>query len=203
MKEGGSVMASCSVGQSPMSWPFMAAAGLSVIVSLCAPVPALSADASAGEGQKEADTLSKLRAAHRADPNDARIALDLGVLIYRQNGKSPEARRLLDTASRSFPERHDVHLMLLDSCLAGGQLEAAEKLIRRVQSALDSDQRFAFGLIYYLLQYRQLLLAQEQWNRVHDRVLLQVQKASGQNLEPAVKKKLQMEVGEVLFVQGL
>jgi tetratricopeptide (TPR) repeat protein len=98
-------------------------------------------------------------------------------------------------AQRVSPKRQDGHLALLDSYLVRGDLKAATTLLRKLEPELDASSRLAFDVIYYLLQYRQLALAQEQWSRVHGRIQARAQEGPG----PAAKA----ELGEDLFVQGL
>jgi Flp pilus assembly protein TadD len=162
-----------------------------VAVSLAAAEPGPTSR----EQQATASAVSALRAAHRAKPNDPRAAMDLGLLLYRQDRASLEAQRLLDSASIVFPKQHDVHLALLDLYLVRGNTKAATALLQRLEPELASETRFAFDAIYYLLQYRRPALAHEQWSRVHGQIQARAQQGAG----PAAQRDL----GEDLFVQGL
>jgi tetratricopeptide (TPR) repeat protein len=149
------------------------------------------------------DDLSRLRSAHRANPDDPVVGRELGLLLYQRDNASPEARRLLEAASTRFPERHDVHLALLDSHLAAQDEAAAAALLDRIQPRLDADERFALDATYILLGRRRFPEARDQWSRVARRVQEALQRASGATLTPAEDEELKRRVAEVLFIQGL
>ncbi len=148
----------------------------------------------AGAAQRQTGQRSS-QAARAATPPAAQTSAEQGLKLYRQNRSSLEAQRLLSQASVRFPKRHDVHLALLDSYLACGDVKAASALLQRLTPELASSQRLTFDAIYYLLQHRQLTPAQEQWTRLHEQILARERTAPG-----SVTTR---EVGEDLFVQGL
>lgn len=162
----------------------------------------LSASAAAAQSAG-IDDLSRLRSAHRANPDDPEVGRELGLLLYRRDNASPEARRLLEAASTRFPKRHDVHLALLDSHLAAQDEAAAAALLDRIQPQLDADERFALDATYILLGRRRFPEARDQWSRVARRVQEALQRASGATLTPAEDEELKRRVAEVLFIQGL
>jgi tetratricopeptide (TPR) repeat protein len=164
------------------------------LLFLCLSV-GLTASETASAGPQQTTARSAPPAAQVARPGNAQAATELGLKLYRQRRESLEAQRLLDQASVRFPKRHDVHLALLDSYLVRGNAKKATALLQRLEPELASDVRFAFDAIYYLLQYRQAALAQEQWRRVHGQIQARTQQGSG----PAAQRNL----GEDLFVQGL
>jgi tetratricopeptide (TPR) repeat protein len=132
---------------------------------------------------------------HGARPNDPQKALELGLHLFQRDKAILEAQDLLDVASRRFPRRHDVHLMLLESYLLRENAPAVTALLARLQPEIDSDDRLAFDVTYYLLQYRQFPLAQSQWQRINERI---------RKKAPAPDTKAPPpEVTEALFVQGL
>jgi Flp pilus assembly protein TadD len=149
------------------------------------------------------DDLSRLRSAHRAHPDDPAVARELGLLLYQRDNASPEARRLLETASARFPERRDVQLALLDSYLAVQDQAAAAALLERLEPRLDADERFALDTAYCLLGRRRFPEARDQWSRVARRVQEALQRASSANLTPAEDEELKRRVAEVMFIQGL
>jgi tetratricopeptide (TPR) repeat protein len=141
-----------------------------------------------------AGAAPKPRPAQKAQGGAAAPA-EQGLKLYQQDRASLGAQRLLEQASIRFPQRHDVQLALLDSYLVRGNLKAAQALLQRLQPELDSNRRFAFDAIYFLLQDRQPALAEAQWSRVHAQLQARATQSSG----PAARK----ELGEDLFVQGL
>jgi Flp pilus assembly protein TadD len=149
------------------------------------------------------DAIVRLRAAQRARPGDAQVALDLGLLLYQRNHSSREAQRLLELASTRFPKRRDVSLALLDSYLASEDAAGAGALLDRLGPELQADERFALDTAYGLLGRRRFPEAQAQWSRVAVRVQASLRAASGQTLTEAADAELRRRVAEVLFIQGL
>ncbi|MGD8898334.1 MAG: tetratricopeptide repeat protein [Acidobacteriota bacterium] len=152
---------------------------------------------------RDDDALTRLRAAHRARPEDPEVAAALGLLLYKRDNASPEGRSLLGPVAARFPERHDVQLALLDAHLAAGDAAAASALLDRLEPELDADERFALDTTYCLLGRRRVPEARTQWSRVATRVQEDLNAASGQTLGPEADRELKRRVGEVLFVQGL
>jgi tetratricopeptide (TPR) repeat protein len=171
------------------------------IVLLALSLP-LSAAAPSQVGTND-DALARLRAAHRARPEDPQAAMALGLLLYQRDNASSEAQRLLASAAPRFPERRDVQLALLDSYLAAGDSAAASALLDRLEPELDGDERFALDTTYCLLGRRRFPEARTQWSRVAARVQESMNAASGRPLSPEADRELKRRVGEVLFVQGL
>jgi tetratricopeptide (TPR) repeat protein len=136
-----------------------------------------------------------------AKPDDPQRALELGLLVFQRDKASLEAQGLLDAASRRFPHRHDVHLSLLESYLLQENAPAVTALLARVQGELDSSERFAFDVIYCLLQHRQYPLAQAQWQRIDARA--QKDAPPGSPLALAPDTTLAPGAAEAQFVQGL
>ena len=169
-----------------------------VAVSLAAAEAAEPGPASS-EQQATASAISALRAVHRAKPNDPKAAMDLGLLLYRQDSASLEAQRLLDKASIMFPKRHDVHLALLDSYLTRGNLTAATSLLRRLRPELDASDRLALDAIYCLLRHGRLPLASEHWQRTAERARRQLPATPAPALEPATGRPAQCALAEVLL----
>jgi tetratricopeptide (TPR) repeat protein len=153
-----------------------------------------AAKANASRQTAGADELPRLRAAHRAQPDDPQKALELGLFLFRRDKASLEAQGLLDLASRRLPHRHDVHLKLIESYLRRKNAPAVTALLARLTPELDSSERFAFDATYCLLQHRQFPLAQAQWQRINARV---------QKQAPPGSQQAPPEVVEALFVQGL
>lgn len=149
------------------------------------------------------ETLSRLRAAHEARPDDPRVALELGLLLYRRDNASREAQRLLEPVAARFPKERGVQLALLDSYLAAGDPAAAGELLRRLDPELDADERFALDTAYCLLGRGRSSEAQTQWGRVAKRVQQALQAASGRTLDPEADRALRRRVAEVVFIQGL
>jgi tetratricopeptide (TPR) repeat protein len=168
-----------------------------VLLALTLPLPP-SLQATGGE-----DTLSRLRTAHRARPDDLQVAAELGLRLYQLDDTSLEAQRLLEAASARFPKRRDVQLALLDSYLAAGDSAAAATLLARLEPELDQDERFALDTAYCLLGRRRFPEARTEWSRVAGGVQESLQRASGQALTPEADRALKRRVAEVLFIQGL
>jgi tetratricopeptide (TPR) repeat protein len=162
------------------------------------PLAATAAQATTGD-----ETLSRLRAAHLARPDDPMVSMELGLRLYQQDNASPEARHLLETAATRFPKRRDVQLALLDSYLAGGDSAGAAALLGRLEPELDADERFALDTTYCLLGRGRLDEARARWSRVAQRVQESLQSASRKTLTPSADRELKRRVAEVLFVQGL
>jgi hypothetical protein len=114
-----------------------AAFGACLIASLSA--AAAVAEPAAAKASAAGGEQAPLRAAHRATPGDAQTAMDLGLRLFQKDRTSLEAQRLLETASRHFPHRHDVHLKLLGSHLARHEATAATALLARLQPELDAS----------------------------------------------------------------
>jgi tetratricopeptide (TPR) repeat protein len=178
--------------------------GACLLACLLSALPLSAADtpvanARTGKQQSAGDELARARAAYSARPSDPEAALRLGLLLYRQDRPSLPAQRLLDVASRRLPQRHDVHLALLDSYLARKNATAATALLTRLQSEVDSSVRFALDVIYCLLQGGQLALAQAQWQKVDERLQSRATAPSSPGLSATHKR----ETAEAVFVHGL
>jgi tetratricopeptide (TPR) repeat protein len=148
----------------PSSWTGVAPwRGAAIVVALLlgspwGAVPALAGQARAvraGAGQPaiDADELARLRAAHRARPEDPQAALALGLVLFQRDQASLEAQGLLDLASRRLPERHDVHLKLLESYLLRKNASAVAALMARLQPELGASEEFALDVALCLLRH--------------------------------------------------
>ena len=144
-------------------------------------------------------TAANARTANGVLPSDPEAALRLGLLLYRQDPLSLPAQRLLNVASRRFPQRHDVHLALLDSYLARKNAAAATALLTRLQGEVDSSARFAFDVIYCLLQRGQLPLAQAQWHKLDERL----QSSAATPTTPGLSAAQKRDAAEAAFLHGL
>jgi tetratricopeptide (TPR) repeat protein len=92
-----------------------------------------------------------------------------------------------------------VQLSLLESYLLRENAPAVTALLARVQGELDSSERFAFDVVYCLLQHRQYPLAQAQWQRMNARVRKDAPAGSRQ----APDARAAPGAAEAQFVQGL
>jgi tetratricopeptide (TPR) repeat protein len=169
-----------------------------VVLALTLPLAAPGAQVATSD-----EALSRLRAAHRARPDDAQVARELGLLLYQRDSASREAQPLLESAAARFPKRRDVQLALLDSYLAAGDSPAAAAFLGRLEPELEADERFALDTTYCLLGRRRFDEARTQWSRVARRVQESLQSASSQTLTPEADRELQRRVAEVVFIQGL
>jgi len=97
--------------------------------------------------------------------------------------------------------RHRADLKRLDTHLGAGDSAAAEALLRRLQPAIDADERFALDTIYVLLGRRSFAEAKDQWNRLAPRLQEGLRGPTGPS--PAGEGERQRRVAEALFVQGL
>jgi len=149
------------------------------------------------------DTLSRLRAAHEARPDDPRAAVELGMLLYRRDNASREAQALLGAVAPRFPKQRDLQLALLDSYLAAGDSVATAAWLERLRPELETDDRFALDTTYCLLGRQRFPEARGEWSRVARRVQARLQDASGKNLSPEADRQLRLGVAEVIFMQGL
>src|SRR6185503_7261710 len=103
-------------------------------------------------------------------PENPQVQLVLGLMLYEQDPASVEAWHLMDLAAPRFPDNSELQLKLLDSY---ARLTSESKLLPvldRLQSTISKDTRFAFNVIYTLVRYGQLKLAQSQLDRISARL---------------------------------
>ena len=101
------------------------------------------------------------------------------------------------------PRSSAAELAVLDAALLRGDSAATESLLRRLQPAIDADERLAFDTIYVLLGRRRFSEAKDQWNRLAPRLQASLQGPSGGTPSAAAEKERQRRAAEALFVQAL
>jgi len=106
--------------------------------------------------------IQRLRQAEKAAPGYPDIGLYLGLFLYEKNNDSTEAQKYFEAALSQFPGHPDLPLKLLNSYLLTGKLEKVSPLFASLKPRLEQDPRFAFNVIYTLLQRGQLGIAQSQ-----------------------------------------
>ena len=124
--------------------------------------------------------VTRLKRAQTLSPDDPQVRLYLGLFLYEQNKDSLEAQRLMESVLDQFPAHGDLQLRILDSYLRSRNAAKSEALLQRLQPRLIADNRFAFNVIYTLIQHGRLDAARRETERISN--------------------SLQ---GEVLFIGGL
>jgi len=104
--------------------------------------------------------IQRLRQAEKAAPGYPDIGLYLGLFLYEKNNDSPEAQGYFEAALPQFPGHPDLPLKLLNSYLLSSKIDKATSLLAGLKPRLEQDPRFAFNVIYTLVQRGQLDLAQ-------------------------------------------
>jgi tetratricopeptide (TPR) repeat protein len=106
--------------------------------------------------------VQRLRQAEQAAPGYPDIVLYLGLFLYEKNNDSAEAQRYMEAALPQFPAHPDLPLKLLNSYLLTGKLDKIPSLLAGLKPRLEQDPRFAFNVIYTLVQRGQLGTAQKE-----------------------------------------
>ncbi len=120
-----------------------------------------------------------LRQAEAAAPGYPDIVLYLGLFIYEKDNSSLEAQKYFETALLQFPAHPDLPLKLMNSYLLTGRLDKVPTLLAGLKPRLEQDPRFAFNVIYTLVQRGQLGTAQTELGEQSRRLQGEVQFLGG------------------------
>jgi tetratricopeptide (TPR) repeat protein len=110
--------------------------------------------------------ISRLRVAHAAAPANPQVRLYLSLFLYEKAKDSLEAQRLMESVLKGFPSNTDLQLRLLDSYLTTGNTAKSGALIEALQGRMSVDSRFAFNVIYALINHGQIAAAQKEIAKV-------------------------------------
>ncbi|HXK62367.1 MAG TPA: tetratricopeptide repeat protein [Acidobacteriota bacterium] len=123
--------------------------------------------------------IERMRQASKSAPAHPDISLYLGLFLYEKNNQSPEAQVLLETVLPQFPADTELPLKLLNSYLLSGKTEKVSSLLASLKPRLEEDPRFAFNVIYTLVQRGQLGTAEKELTEQSRRLQGEVQFIGG------------------------
>jgi tetratricopeptide (TPR) repeat protein len=150
-----------------------------------------------------AQALAKLKRAYQLAPQNPKVRLALGLMLYEEDPAGVEAQRLMESVAALFPGNLELQLKLLDSYLQLKNTSKLSGLLRRLQDTMAGNTRFAFDVIYTLVRYGQLELAESQLDRVSARLQPRLQGLAEQDLKSPARQTLVHAAGEVYFIRGM
>ncbi|RPJ51356.1 MAG: hypothetical protein EHM23_34220, partial [Acidobacteria bacterium] len=138
--------------------------------------------------------IQRLRQAEKAAPGYPDIGLYLGLFLYEKDNDNAEAQKHFEAALPQFPGHPDLPLKLLNSYLLTGKLDKVPSLIATLKPRLEQDPRFAFNVIYTLVQRGQLATAQAELGEQSRRLQGEVQFLGGLIAATAGQKAQALEL---------
>ncbi len=147
--------------------------------------------------------LTLLKQAYRLAPDNPKVRLALGLMLYEEDPASLEAQQLLESVASQFPDNFELQLKLLDSYLQLKNLSKLPSLLGRLQRAMSNNTRFAFNVIYTLVRYGQLEPATAQLDKISAQLQPKMQGISESDLKSPTHQAFMHEAGEVHFIRGM
>ncbi len=132
------------------------------------------------ENNKLDVAIQRFREAQKLVPNNPVITLNLGMALYDKNPGDPEAQGFMESVVGQFPEHPDLQLRLLHSYLISKNDERVKSLVEHLQKRMEREPKFSFNVIYTLVTYGRLDLADSELAKTSNRLQ-----------------------GEILFISGM
>lgn len=153
--------------------------------------------------QQLPEALAKLKQAYQLDSRNLKVRLALGLMLYESDPASHEAQQLMESVAPQFPGNFELQLKLMDSYLQLKNESPLPALLRRLGTVTAANNRAAFDVIYTLVRYGRLELAQSQLNQVSSRLQPKIQGLTEQELKSPARRELMRDAGEIHFINGL
>lgn len=155
-------------------------------------------------GQQLEQALIKLRQSHQLAPQNQRVRLILGLMLYENDPASLEAQQLMESVAPQFPDNLELRVKLLDSYLRLKNETKVDSFLRTLQPVMSGNTRFAFDVIYTLVRYAQIATAENLLNGLAGRLQTKSPAAAapGDSPSPAPQARARGE-GEIHFVRGM
>jgi tetratricopeptide (TPR) repeat protein len=147
--------------------------------------------------------VTKLKQAYRLAPGNLNVRLTLGLALYETDPASMEAQRLMESVAAQFRNNRELQLKLLDSYLQHPNEAKVTSLLKDLQAVKANDTRFAFDVIYTVIRYGQLKIAQQELDLISDRLVPMRERLTEPELKTPVHQTLMHDIGEVYFIRGM
>ena len=147
--------------------------------------------------------LALLKQAYRLAPDNPKVRLALGLMLYEEDSASLDAQRLMESVALKFPDNLELQLKLLDSYLQLKNLSMLASLLERLQPTMANNTRFAFNVVYTLVRYGQLEPATAQLGKISAQLQPRMEGVAEPDVKSPAHQALVHEAGEVHFIRGM